>query len=59
MPRSTFSSRASALELGTTAIDANNGVRPWIEHFYLADGVGTIARNASSERTWASSSTSG
>ena len=31
----------SALELGTTAIDANNGVRPWIEHFYLAHGVGT------------------
>jgi Xaa-Pro aminopeptidase len=31
----------SGLELGTTAIDANNGVRPWIEHFYLAHGVGT------------------
>ena len=31
----------SALELGTAAIDANNGVRPWIEHFYLAHGVGT------------------
>ena len=24
-----------------TAIDANDGVRPWIEHFYLAHGVGT------------------
>jgi Xaa-Pro aminopeptidase len=21
--------------------DANDGVRPWIEHFYLAQGVGT------------------
>ena len=31
----------SALELGTAAIDANDGVRPWIEHFYLAHGVGT------------------
>ena len=31
----------SALELGTTAIDANDGVRPWIDHFYLAHGVGT------------------
>jgi Xaa-Pro aminopeptidase len=32
---------ASALELGKAAIDANGGVRPWIEHFYLAHGVGT------------------
>src|SRR3954470_6429121 len=31
----------TALELGTTAIDANDGVRPWIDHFYLAHGVGT------------------
>jgi Xaa-Pro dipeptidase len=31
----------SALELGKAAIDANDGVRPWIDHFYLAHGVGT------------------
>ena len=31
----------SALQLGRTAIEANDGVRPWIEHFYLAHGVGT------------------
>lgn len=31
----------SALQLGRAAIDANDGVRPWIEHFYLAHGVGT------------------
>lgn len=31
----------SALQLGRAAIDANNGIRPWIEHFYLAHGVGT------------------
>ena len=31
----------SALTLGNAAIDANDGVRPWIEHFYLAHGVGT------------------
>jgi Xaa-Pro dipeptidase len=31
----------SALDLGTAAIEANDGVRPWIEHFYLAHGVGT------------------
>jgi Xaa-Pro aminopeptidase len=31
----------SALELGKAAIDANDGARPWIEHFYLAHGVGT------------------
>jgi Xaa-Pro dipeptidase len=31
----------SALQLGRAAIEANNGVRPWIEHFYLAHGVGT------------------
>jgi Xaa-Pro dipeptidase len=31
----------TALELGKAAIDANDGARPWIEHFYLAHGVGT------------------
>ena len=31
----------SALQLGKTAIEANDRVRPWIEHFYLAHGVGT------------------
>ena len=31
----------SALQLGGAAIEANDGVRPWIEHFYLAHGVGT------------------
>ena len=31
----------SGLQLGRVAIDANDGVRPWIEHFYLAHGVGT------------------
>lgn len=31
---------ASALELGRAAIAANGGVRPWIDHFYLAHGVG-------------------
>ncbi len=31
----------TALELGRAAIAANDGVRPWIEHFYLAHGVGT------------------
>lgn len=31
----------SGLRLGEVAIDANDGVRPWIEHFYLAHGVGT------------------
>jgi Xaa-Pro dipeptidase len=31
----------SALELGKAAIDANDGARPWIDHFYLAHGVGT------------------
>ena len=31
----------SALALGGAAIDANDGVRPWIEHFYLAHGIGT------------------
>lgn len=31
----------SALELGRAAIAANEGVRPWIDHFYLAHGVGT------------------
>ena len=31
---------ATALELGRAAIAANDGVKPWIEHFYLAHGVG-------------------
>jgi Xaa-Pro aminopeptidase len=31
----------SALELGRAATEANDGRRPWIEHFYLAHGVGT------------------
>jgi Xaa-Pro aminopeptidase len=31
----------SALKLGTAATAANNGIRPWITHFYLAHGVGT------------------
>jgi Xaa-Pro aminopeptidase len=31
----------SALELGRAAIAANDGVKPWLEHFYLAHGVGT------------------
>jgi Xaa-Pro dipeptidase len=31
----------SALQLDKAAIEANDGVRPWIEHFYLAHGVGT------------------
>ncbi len=31
----------TALELCRAATDANGGTRPWIEHFYLAHGVGT------------------
>jgi Xaa-Pro dipeptidase len=31
----------SALQLCNTATEANDGVRPWIKHFYLAHGVGT------------------
>lgn len=31
----------SALELGRAAIAANAGVKPWMEHFYLAHGIGT------------------
>ncbi|UGT93140.1 M24 family metallopeptidase [Mycobacterium ostraviense] len=31
----------SGFRLGAVAIEANDGVRPWIEHFYLAHGVGT------------------
>lgn len=31
----------TAWELGRAAIEANGGERPWIEHFYLAHGVGT------------------
>ena len=32
---------ATALDLGRAAIAANDGVKPWIDHFYLAHGVGT------------------
>lgn len=32
---------ATALELGRAAIAANDGTKPWLEHFYLAHGVGT------------------
>lgn len=31
----------SALQLCNAATEANDGVRPWIKHFYLAHGVGT------------------
>ena len=31
----------SGLQLCRAAIEANDGVRPWIEHFYLGHGVGT------------------
>jgi Xaa-Pro dipeptidase len=31
----------SALELGRAAIAANDGVTPWMQHFYLAHGIGT------------------
>jgi Xaa-Pro dipeptidase len=31
----------SALELGRAAIAMNDGVKPWMEHFYLAHGIGT------------------
>lgn len=31
----------SALQLCRAAVEANDGTRPWIEHFYLAHGVGT------------------
>jgi Xaa-Pro aminopeptidase len=31
----------SATVLGRAATEANKGARPWIEHFYLAHGVGT------------------
>lgn len=31
----------TALDLCRAATDANGGSRPWIEHFYLAHGVGT------------------
>ena len=27
-------------QLGKAAIEANDGVRPWIDHFYLAHGIG-------------------
>jgi Xaa-Pro dipeptidase len=32
---------ATALDLGRAAIEANGGVRPWIDHFYLIHGLGT------------------
>ena len=32
---------ATGLELGRAAIEANGGSRPWVEHFYLAHGLGT------------------
>lgn len=32
---------ASALQLCTAATQANDGIKPWISHFYLAHGVGT------------------
>jgi Xaa-Pro aminopeptidase len=31
----------TALQLARAAIAANDGVKPWIQHFYLAHGVGT------------------
>ncbi|HEY2430057.1 MAG TPA: Xaa-Pro peptidase family protein [Acidimicrobiales bacterium] len=31
----------TVIELGRAAIAANGGQKPWIEHFYLAHGVGT------------------
>jgi Xaa-Pro dipeptidase len=31
----------SALELCRAAVAANGGTKPWLEHFYLAHGVGT------------------
>ena len=39
--RDTLKPGVSALELGRAAIDANDGVKPWLEHFYLAHGIGT------------------
>lgn len=32
---------ATALDLGRAATEANGGDKPWIEHFYLAHGIGT------------------
>jgi Xaa-Pro dipeptidase len=32
---------ASGLDLDRAAIEANGGTKPWIDHFYLAHGVGT------------------
>ncbi|MHB1486220.1 MAG: M24 family metallopeptidase [Acidimicrobiales bacterium] len=32
---------ATALELGQAAVAANEGTKPWLEHFYLAHGIGT------------------
>ena len=31
----------AAIELDRAAVDANDGTRPWLEHFYLVHGVGT------------------
>jgi len=31
----------TGLDLGRAAIDANGDTKPWLEHFYLAHGVGT------------------
>jgi Xaa-Pro dipeptidase len=39
--RETLKPGISALELGRAAIAANDGVKPWLEHFYLAHGIGT------------------
>jgi Xaa-Pro aminopeptidase len=39
--RDTLKPGVSALELGRAPIAANDGVRPWLEHFYLAHGIGT------------------
>src|SRR5207253_11475491 len=31
----------TALEVGRTATAANGGTKPWMDHFYLAHGIGT------------------
>ncbi len=36
-----FKPGVSGLQLCHAAVEANDGVRPWIEHFYLGHGVGT------------------
>lgn len=38
---STCKPGVTGLDLARAAIDANGGTKPWIEHFYLAHGVGT------------------